>query len=256
MEKPTINDLSLFLSRYSAWLLGSGATSIRLEKNVCRIANAYGKEAELFIMPRHIHLSIWERGKTDVTTSIAAVNHTAISFNLNTELSKLSWEIADKKLDFTEVQDLFEHYIHSDCQNKWLVLMLVAFANAAFCRLFGGDLQAMLVVGIATLAGYYLKILMLEKGTDLRLMAIVCSFVSSILGASCQLFGFGATPDIAIGTSVLYLVPGIPFINSFSDLLYRHYLCALSRFTDAVVLTCCLSLGLCAGMMLMNAGMF
>lgn len=256
MEKPTANDLTLFLSRYSAWLLGSGATSMRLEKNVSRIARAYGKEVELFIMPRHIHISLWERGNADVTTSIAAVNHTAISFNLNTELSKLSWEIADNKLGFIEAKRQFEYYIQNDRQNKWLVLILVAFANAAFCRLFGGDWQAMMVVGIATLAGYYLKILLLEKGTDLRVMAIVCSFVSSILGATCQLFGFGTTPDIAIGTSVLYLVPGIPFINSFSDMLYRHYLCALSRFTDAVVLTCCLSLGLCAGMMLMNAGMF
>ena len=256
MEKPTANELTLFLSRYSAWLLGSGATSIRLEKNLSRIAKAYGKEVELFIMPRHIHLSLWERGNADVTTSIAAVNHTAISFNLNTQLSKLSWEIADNKLGFGEAKRQFEYYIHNDRQNKWLVLMLVTFANAAFCRLFGGDWQAMMVVGIATLAGYYLKILLLEKGTDLRVIAIVCSFVSSILGASCQLFDFGTAPDIAIGTSVLYLVPGIPFINSFSDMLYRHYLCALSRFTDAVVLTCCLSLGLCAGMMLMNAGMF
>lgn len=224
MEKLSINDLSLFLSRYIAWLLGSGATSIRLEKNVSRIANAYGKEVELFIMPRHIHLSIWERGKTDVTTSIAAVNHTAISFNLNTELSNLSWEIADKKLDFKEAQDQFEHYIHSDSQNKWLVLILVAFANAAFCRLFGGDWQAMLVVGIATLAGYYLKILMLEKGSDLRLMAIICSFVSSVLGASCQLFEFGTTPDIAIGTRCSILCrafpSSIPSVICFTGIIY------------------------------------
>ncbi|MDE6344424.1 MAG: threonine/serine exporter family protein, partial [Muribaculaceae bacterium] len=63
-------------------------------------------------------------------------------------------------------------------------------------------------------------------------------------------------PSIALGTSVLYLVPGIPFLNSFSDMIYRHYFCAFCRFTDAVVLTCCLSIGLCAGMMLMNVGMF
>lgn len=256
MKKPSANQLSLFLSRYSAWLLGAGATSIRTEKNVGRIARTYGKEVELFIMPRHIHLSIWERGNTDVTTSIAAVRHNAISFNLNSQLSNLSWEIADKKLDFEEANKLFEQYIYNDRQNKWLVLFLVALANASFCRLFGGDAIAMAVVGIATLAGYYLKILLLEKGCDVRGMAIICSFVSSVLGASCQLFGIGSTPDIAIGTSVLYLVPGIPFINSFSDMLYRHYLCALSRFADAVVLTCCLSIGLCAGMLAMKAGMF
>ena len=71
-----------------------------------------------------------------------------------------------------------------------------------------------------------------------------------------MLFGLGSTPGIAIGSSVLYLVPGIPFLNSFSDLLNHHYICAFSRFMDAVVLTCCLSLGLCAGMAMMQVGMF
>lgn len=135
-------------------------------------------------------------------------------------------------------------------------MVLAAFANASFCRLFGGDFMAMLVVWIATLAGYFLKILLLGRGVDVRVMAIVCAFVSAVLGTTDQLFGLGSTPDIALGTSVLYLVPGIPFINSFSDLLYRHYLCCFSRFMDAVVLTCCLSLGLCAAMLLMNVGMF
>ena len=253
---PSVSDLSLFLSRYSARLLGSGATCIRLEKNVGRIAKAYGKEVELAIMTRHVHLSVWEKGKTELRTSIATVNHNVISFNINTMLSKLSWEIADGHVDFSTAKKQFESIIHGDRQNKWLVMLLVACANASFCRLFGGDLTAMLLVWVATLAGYFLKILMLGRGVDLRVVVVACSFVSAVLGATGCLFGLGTTPEIALGTSVLYLVPGIPFINSFSDLLYRHYLCCLSRFMDALVLTCCLSLGLCAAMLLMNVGMF
>lgn len=253
---PDAVQLTLFLSRYSAWLLGAGATCIRLEKNVGRIANAYGKEVELTIISRHVHLSVWEEGKTGMETAIATVNHNVISFNINTLLSKLSWGMADGKVDFQEAEERFGSIVHSDKQNKWIVMLLVAFANASFCRLFGGDPMAMLIVWIATLAGYFLKIALLGRGVDIRVTAIVCSFVSAVLGATDQLFGLGSTPDIALGTSVLYLVPGIPFINSFSDLLYRHYLCCLSRLIDAVVLTCCLSIGLCAAMLLMNAGMF
>lgn len=255
-DNPPLSDLSLFLSRYSAWLLGAGATSIRLEKNVNRIVKAYGKEVELAIMTRHVHLSLWEEGKTGMETAIATVNHNVICFNINTSLSKLSWEIADGRVDFNLAKERFESIIRNDRQNKWMVMLLVAFANASFCRLFGGDLIAMLTVWVATLAGYFLKILLLERGVDARVMAIACSFVSAVLGATNQLVGLGTTPDIALGTSVLYIVPGIPFINSFSDLLYRHYLCCFSRFMDAVVLTCCLSLGLCAAMLLMNVGMF
>ncbi len=255
-SEPSTDELALFLSRYSAWLLGAGATCMRLEKNVSRIAGAFGRRVEVTITPRHIHLSLWTEGEPGAMTTIASAIHKGISFNLNTELSKLSWEIADGKIDFVEAAARFRDYTMNDSQNKWFVLIAVSCANASFCRLFGGDLTAMAIVFIATLAGYYLKMLMSGHGADTRLMAVACSFVSSVPRASGQLFGLGTTPDVAIGTSVLYLVPGIPFINSFSDMLYRYYLCAFSRFMDALILTCCLSLGLCAGMLLMNAGMF
>ncbi len=70
------------------------------------------------------------------------------------------------------------------------------------------------------------------------------------------MFGWGTTPEIALGTSVLYLIPGVPYINAISDIIGRHYLCALSRFMDACVLTCCLSAGLCIGMFILGLNWF
>jgi uncharacterized membrane protein YjjP (DUF1212 family) len=59
-----------------------------------------------------------------------------------------------------------------------------------------------------------------------------------------------------MATSVLYLVPGIPYINSVSDMLDGHYLCAFGRLMNAVILTCCLSAGLCGGLLLMGLKLF
>ncbi len=140
--------------------------------------------------------------------------------------------------------------------NKYLVLLLASLANAAFCRLFTGDWAAVGVVFLSTLVGFYIKQVLTEHKFDVRLTFIICAFISSVLASTATLFSFGHTPNIAVATSVLYLVPGIPFINSFSDLLNRHYICAFGRFMDAVILTCCLSLGLCVGMLLMNLKMF
>ena len=113
-------------------------------------------------------------------------------------------------------------------QNKFLLIVAVSLANAAFCRLFGGDWPAMAVVGLATAAGFWLKSEMLGRHCDLRLTVFVCAFVSAVLSAAAILFSLGTTPLTAIATSVLYLVPGIPFLNSFSDLIYRHYICSIS----------------------------
>lgn len=254
--RPTSQELSLFLSRYCSWLLGCGATCIRLEKNVTRMAQAYGKETDMTIMPRHVHISVWEKGAADSVTSIASMHHCPTSFNMNSRLSELSWEVADCKISFDEAVSRFNRIISDDQQNRWAVLLLVALANASFCRLFGGDAAAMAIVAAATIAGYYIKQLLLSRGLDLRIVFIACAFVSAVLGATGRLFAIGTTPSVALGTSVLYLVPGIPFLNSFSDMLCRHYICAICRFADALVLTACLSAGLCCAMLLMDAGMF
>ena len=113
-----------------------------------------------------------------------------------------------------------------------------------------------MIVFVSTLAGYRLKQIMLEDKRDIRLTFLCASFFSSSLSAVGHIFNIGITPEIALGTSVLYLIPGVPYINSVSDMIYKHYLCAFSRFLDAVVLTVCLSAGLCAGMFILGLKWF
>lgn len=252
----SLKEVCLFLSEYAAWLLGCGATCIRVERNIGRMASVLGCEAVMTILPRHIHLTVCPFDHSDSYTYITASRTSVISFDINTRLSQLSWELADGKIDFAEAKSRFERITATPPVDRRLVLLLASLANAAFCRLFSGDWYAVAVVFVSTLAGYYLKQVLCEHKVDVRVVFIVCAFVSSVLGASASLFHLGNTPGIAVGTSVLYLVPGIPFLNSFSDLLAGHYICSFSRFTHAVVLTCCLSIGLCGGLLMMNLGMF
>lgn len=254
-DTPSPRELSAFLSSYAGALMGAGATCIRLEKNIGRMARAYGMEAELTVMPRHVYLSLKRKGTECLLTSVA-VPPTGISFCVNTALSRLSWEIADRKVSFADAQKQFERIAETKRPDKWLTTLCASLANAAFCRLFGGDLIAMGFVFAATMAGIYIKSVMSEMRLDPRVVVMVCAFVSAVIASGDALFSIGATPLTAVGTSVLYLVPGVPFLNSFSDFIYRHYLCAFSRLTDAVVLTGCLSAGLCAAMFLMRIGMF
>lgn len=97
---------------------------------------------------------------------------------------------------------------------------------------------------------------MLEDGCDIRLTFLCASFFSASVSAGGHIFNIGSTQELAIATSVLYLIPGVPYINSVSDMIYRHYLCAYSRFLDAAVLTACLSAGLCAGMLILGLRWF
>lgn len=242
-----------FLAEYTAWLWGCGATCIRIEKNVARLSEALGVEADVTVMPRHVELYARSPlGDAELPVVIRKAPHCGLNFTINTRLSRLSWEVADGKIGYSEAVARFKEIIASPPTGRNEVLLLASLANASFCRLFGGDLTAMAVVFVATLAGFKLKQMMAASGRDVRLIFLCCAFFSASICAGADIFSWGDTPEIALATSVLYLIPGVPYINSVSDLLAGHYLCSFSRFVDALVLTACLSVGLCAGMYLLG----
>ena len=251
-----LNKAGSFLSAYSALLLRSGSTCARLERNVGRMAATWNLSVDITIMPRHVSLYIKSDDGCDSNVFTESTSNPAISFEKITLLSQMSWEVAENGLGVEEAQARLNGVSQIKSAGKWWVLLAVSGANGAFCRLFGGDMTAVAVVFVATLCGYYLKQLMLSKKIDVRIVFIVCAFVSSVLACADSLFSLGQTPQVAIGVSVLYLVPGIPLLNSFSDMIDRHYICFFSRMTDALVLVSCLSMGLCMGMWAMEIGMF
>lgn len=253
---PTVKEACLFLSEYAAWLLGCGATCIRIEKNVHRMANAWQMTVQIIILPGHIHLVVWDQPHEHSYSNIERIRHTGINFYVNTRLSNLSWGVADRSMDFAEARYAMDRIVHTPPLSPWVVWLLASLANASFCRLFGGDLPSMFIVFLATLTGFRLKQVMLEDGIDVRITFLCCAFFSSVIGAAGHVFSWGETPELALGTSVLYLIPGIPYINSVSDLLDGHYISSFSRFMNAAVLTACLSVGLCGGLLLMNIQWF
>lgn len=255
-DSNVMRGIASFLAEYAALLLGCGSTCIRIEKNTKRIAEAFEVNLDIFIMPAHVSVSVWSSDRKGAVMAQRKTASCGISFDLNTRLSQLSWEIADYNLDLPTAVAHFESIKATKPTGKWEVLILTSLANSAFCRLFGGDWFAMLIVLVSTLAGYGLKQIMLEDGCDIRLTFLCASFFSASISAGGHIFNIGTTPELAIGTSVLYLIPGVPYINSVSDMIYRHYLCAFSRFLDAAVLTACLSAGLCVGMLILGLRWF
>lgn len=251
-----LHEKGAFLAEYASWLSGCGATCIRIEKNTRRMAASFGIGFDISVMPTHVYVSVWRDNAADAYVVMRKTAACGISFNLNAKLSRLSWEIADQGLDFAGAEQRFNDIKQTKPTDKWEVLLLASLANASFCRLFGGDLTAMVIVFVSTLAGYRLKQIMLEDKRDVRLTFLCASFFSASISAGGHVFGIGSTPEIALGTSVLYLIPGVPYINAVSDMIDRHYLCAFSRLMDAAVLTACLSAGLCAGMLMLGLKWF
>ncbi|MDE6810939.1 MAG: threonine/serine exporter family protein [Muribaculaceae bacterium] len=252
MDEERLSQYSQFLAVYASYMLGCGATCIRINKNIRRMANAVRLTADMIILSHHVTVIC-----TDMATGLNC-QHTrriapiGISFEINTRLSELSWKLAERKIDMEEAENLFYRIILHRKMPETKITLLVVIANASFCRLFGGDFGAMLIVAVATLLGFSLKVFLTGRKWDAKPVCLICSFVSALTAAGMTYLPLTSTPDWAISASVLYLIPGIPYINSISDCLDGHYLCALGRFIHAVALTVCIALGLTAGILLAN----
>ncbi len=247
-----VNETSNFIAEYAAWLYGCGATCTRIKKNVERIAKKWNINCQLLIMPGSVQLMVFDPSTNQSSVVIRRTPHTGISFYKNTHLSQLSWRIADGLVDLDEANKILKEVSTAPFTNKWLVLLLTSLANLSFCRIFGGDFMAMAIVFVATFVGFRLKQILLEDGVNVKFVFLICAFFSSVIATSGYIFGLGNRPEVALGTCVLYLIPGIPYINSISDLIAGEYLVSFSRFMDAIMLTFCLSVGLSVGILLMN----
>lgn len=246
-----------FLARYAAAMLASGGTSARCEKTVHRIAKAYATTAEVTILPHTVMATVWDDRHEHAFSMGEKLPATGLNFYFISRLSALSWKIRDHHITLDEAEREYQQILATPRLNAWLVTLLTGLANASFCRLFEGDWMAMLIVFIATVNGFWVKNALHRMWQwDMRLAVLVAACCSSIIACAGFMFHCTATPDIALGTSVLYLVPGIPYINSVSDLIHGHLLCCLSRFIEACVITACLGVGLSIGILLMNIQYF
>ena len=63
---------------------------------------------------------------------------------------------------------------------------------------------------------------------------------------------WGTTPDIAIGASVLYLIPGVPLINGIIDIIEGHVLAGTARLINALLLIVCIAFGMGITLLMMG----
>ena len=211
--------------------MGAGVHTSRVVRNTKRIGEAFGLDVKLSVFHRNIILTIIDKETNEACNEVIDIPAHPISFEHNSELSALSWEAVDNHLSLEELKDKYKKIISAPRIHPLFVLLLVGFANASFCKLFGGDLISMGIVFSATITGFYLKQQMQAKKINHYVVFIVSAFVASLCASTALIFD--TTSEIAMATSVLYLVPGVPLINGVIDVVEGYVLTGFARLTEA-----------------------
>lgn len=247
-----LKQYSHFLSDYAVCLQASGVHTTRIVRNTCRIAASWGLNAEMTILHKTLNLTLSTHDGQHVYDKVNTIHPRPVSFRLNTELSALSWQAYDEHLGLDELWTRYHAILDAPRINDWFVLALVGIANAAFCGLFNGDIWACGMVAAATWVGYAIKIVMLRKHLNTFGVWFSCALISSLIASLCGFPHLGQTPDTAIAASALYLIPGVPLINSVIDTIEGHVLAGFARLIDAMLLIGCMAVGLLCTLLLLG----
>lgn len=231
-----------FLLEYANRLMGSGVHTSRVVRNTCRIGQALGVEPTVCVLRSTTIVSVRDLSTGHVCSEMANVPALPISFELNAELSALSWDAFDCHLSLSEIRERYNRIIARPRMDPLCTLFLAAFANASFCALFGGDWTARGIVFSATLIGFYLRQIMQKKHINHYIVFMASAFVASMVASSA--LTLDTTAEVAIATSVLYLVPGVPLLNGVIDIVEGHVITGCSRLIQALLLVLCIAVGL------------
>jgi uncharacterized membrane protein YjjP (DUF1212 family) len=110
----------------------------------------------------------------------------------------------------------------------------------------------MLTVFAATLLGFLVKQQLSRLKYNPLGVIILSAFAASMAAACAVIFQLGSTPQIALATSVLFLVPGVQMINSIMDLMHGHILMGISRGVHSIMMISCITIGLSATMLIVG----
>ena len=241
-SKEKLSNVGEFITEYAAYMMGCGVHTSRVVRSAKRLGEAYGYSVKLSAFQKNITLTAFDEETHEHYNEVADIPALPISFERNALLSALSWEAYDRHLPLLSLKAKYKHIVSRPFMHPFFVLIMTAFANMSFCRLFGGDWLSMSIVFSATLTGMFLKQQLTSTGINHYIVFILSAFIASLC-ASMSLI-FNTTAEIALATSVLYLVPGVPLINGVIDIVEGYVLTGFARLIQASLLVFCIAIGL------------
>lgn len=254
--KPNILELINFLADYASIMISVGSYNSRVNRCVKRIAANYGYDASIFVLLKHISISITDKNNYENRrTYVKDITPHSVNLGMISELSALSWSVKDENLTLDETQKIYKEILKTKGTKFSLSVVFTSAAFGAFCKLFGGDIWSIVFVIMGTMVGVSVRHILNKNNTDIRITYIICAFISSFIAYLASSLGLSQTPTPAISSSILYLFPGIVILNSMFDILDQNVLIGLSRAVNAAILILCMSVGIYITLSISNLGL-
>ena len=233
-------------------LMTSGASTNRIRVTLERISDGLGYDTEILITHRTVFLVLKDEKTQDVFNSFKKTPPHGANFTLVSGISKMSWHVIENNWTLNQIKEEVNRLKKLPRYSLLTTMIFVSLADAGFCRLFGGEYIDMSTTFVATFIAFLVRHNAIKLQFNIYLSILFASFTACIIACFAKIFGIGNHPDLALATAVLFLVPGVPLINSFSDLMDGYVMNGVVRGTHAMLIAFSIALGMLISMLICN----
>ncbi len=243
MNIKRLNDMA---SEIGFLLLTHGAEIHRVEDTICRIAAAYGAQADVFAIPASLVVTITGPGGKTFTKT-RRVYYRDINLDRVDALNTLARQICAATPDEQEIAEALSVIARRPAYTLPQQLMAAALSSGAFALLFGGGAaEAAAAIGAGVLVRW-VGAAMEKRGGGMLLNNIIG-------GAACALSALVAAQvwpalNYAVVTisTLMLLVPGLAMTNSMRDLIAGDLVTGVMKGTEATIIAAGTAIGvMCA----------
>jgi len=232
------------LLEIGALLMSSGGNSNRIRVTIERIANGLGYKTELLITHRALMLTVLDKDQQYFFSRLKRTSPHGVNFRMVSGISHLSWNVLEQNWTVAQITEELNRLKALPHYPRLVVLGLVGLAGSAFCRIAGGSYIEMLVTFIATVIGLFVRQEAMRAKFNPYMCVYFASVTASLIAGLAEIYHIGAQPDKAFATSVLFLVPGVPLINSVTDLLEGNLQNGIIRGINGLIIAFSIAMGL------------
>jgi uncharacterized membrane protein YjjP (DUF1212 family) len=251
-EMDSASEVGSILLDVGAALMSSGASTHRTRLTLERLASGLGFKIDLLITQRALMVTVIDNEQEHLFSRLKRTSPHRINFKIVSGISRMSWKVLEGNWTLEQVAVELRRLKKLPHYPQWLVLTTVGLAGAAFCHIFGGGFIEMAVAFAATFAGLFVRHWSVNKKFNPYVCVYFGALTASLIAGLAEFYNIGNHPDAAFSTSVLFLVPGVPLINSVTDMMDGNIQNGIVRMVHGLIIALAIAMGIFTVRILFN----
>jgi uncharacterized membrane protein YjjP (DUF1212 family) len=250
---PALEPIAMVALDAGRMLMESGANAASIEAMVAKFAHGLGAD-RMDLRVGYASLAITIGIGPNGISRMRRVGHLGVNQRLEQRLWRLAERVGHGELTTAQARaELDGLAAKTPRYSAWVMALAVGLACAAFGRLLKVDWLGTGPVLVAATIGQFVRRELLGRHMNVFIGAALVSFLSSLLAGLGAHWAGSETVTTAMIAAILLLVPGIPAVNTLTDILDGHPTLGSARAVTVAVILIFVAAGLWFAQVLIGA---